>query len=342
MKNKKDIRGMSQVKRLITCAAIVIPLFIMVLFSMVLVTISVEKDSTPQYESGIVLSTETQSYAEMICEYAERYGIREYARYLLAIMQVETGGYGVDVMQSLAYSGLPEDKKTPELSIDYACRYFAALLQKAKIKGVDMDTVIQAYNFGEGYIDYVADNGKVHSFSWASSFAAKKCGGEKVAYNNPIAVKTNGGWRYAYGNMFYVYLVKQYLAVDPLSDETASAIIEEALKYKGWKYVWGGSSPSTSFDCSGLTSWCYSVAGLSLPRTAQEQYETMQHITLEEAEPGDLVFFTGTTNSGNYITHVGIYVGNNKMFHAGDPIGYADLTSTYWKKHFVCVGRMST
>lgn len=110
---------------------------------------------------------------------------------------------------------------------------------------------------------------------------------------------------------------------------TTNVIIQEALKYRGWSYVWGGSSPSTSFDCSGLTSWCYGVAGLSLPRTAQQQYDAMQHITLDEAVPGDLVFFTNTTNSGNYITHVGIYLGDNKMFHAGDPIGYADLTGRY-------------
>ena len=81
------------------------------------------------------------------------------------------------------------------------------------------------------------------------------------------------------------------------------------------------------------------MAGLSLPRTAQQQYDAMQHITLDEAVPGDLVFFTNTTNSGNYITHVGIYLGDNKMFHAGDPIGYADLTGRYWRQHFVCCGR---
>lgn len=67
----------------------------------------------------------------------------------------------------------------------------------------------------------------------------------------------------------------------------------------------------------------------------------MQHITLDEAEPGDLVFFTGTTDSGSYITHVGIYLGDDRMFHAGNPLGYADLTTKYWKKHFVCAGRIS-
>ena len=121
--------------------------------------------------------------------------------------------------------------------------------------GVDMKTVIQAYNYGASYIDYVASNGKEHTYSLASDFAAKQCGGEKVAYDNEIAVKANGGWRYSYGNMFYVYLVEQYLAVDPLPADVSNAIINEAVQYNGYKYVWGGASPATSFDCSGLVQW---------------------------------------------------------------------------------------
>ena len=74
---------------------------------------------------------------------------------------------------------------------------------------------------------------------------------------------------------------------------------------------------------------------LTLPRTAQQQYDVTQHIPLSEAQAGDLVFFHSTHNAGSYITHVGIYLGNNRMFHAGDPIGYADLTSPYWQQHLV-------
>lgn len=290
-----------------------------------------------RYESGMEVNENVQGYAALIAQKAGEHGIGDYARYLMAIMMVESGGTGNDPMQSLA--GVPEEEKTADLSIEYAVVIFAGLLERGRNAGVDMDTVIQAYNFGAGYIDFVAANGKEHSYSLASDFAARLSRGVKVTYNNAIAVRTNGGWRYAYGNMFYMYLVHQYLAGDPLDAGTTNVIIQEALKYRGWSYVWGGSSPSTSFDCSGLTSWCYGVAGLSLPRTAQQQYDAMQHITLDEAAPGDLVFFTNTTNSGNYITHVGIYLGDNKMFHAGDPIGYADLTGRYWRQHFVCCGR---
>ena len=153
-------------------------------------------------------------------------------------------------------------------------------------------------------------------------------------------VEKNGGWRYSYGNMFYVLLVSQYLTVAQFDDETVQAIMEEALKYEGWTYVYGGDSPSTSFDCSGLVQWCYGKAGIALPRTAQEQYNVTQHIPLSEAKAGDLVFFHSTYNAGTYITHVGLYVGNDRMYHAGNPIGYADLTGSYWQQHFAGAGRI--
>lgn len=204
----------------------------------------------------------------------------------------------------------------------------------------DINVVVQSYNYGGGYIGYVAKNGKKHSFTLAENFARDKSGGTKVTYTNPIAVARNGGWRYGYGNMFYVELVSQYLTVSQVSGELAQKIMNEALKYQGWDYVYGGSNPNTSFDCSGLVQWCYGKAGISLPRTAQAQYDATQHIPLSQAQAGDLVFFHSTYNAGTYVTHVGIYVGNNQMYHAGDPIGYADLTSSYWQQHLIGAGRI--
>ena len=179
-----------------------------------------------------------------------------------------------------------------------------------------------------------------------------KCGallGEAVVIANPdlqrdfrYSIKQNGGWRYKYGNMFYVQLVSQYLAVPHFSDATVQAIFNEALKYQGWNYVYGGSNPNTSFDCSGLVQWCYGKAGISLPRTAQAQYDAVQHIPLSQAKAGDLVFFHSTYSAGTYVTHVGIYAGNNRMYHAGDPIGYADLNSSYWQQHLICAGRVKS
>ncbi len=123
-------------------------------------------------------------------------------------------------------------------------------------------------------------------------------------------------------------------------DDIVQNIMNEALKYEGYPYVFGGSSPTTSFDCSGLVQWSYATAGITLPRTAQQQYDATIHIPMSEAKAGDLVFFHSTYNAGTYITHVGIYVGNNQMYHAGDPIGYADLTDNYWIQHIVGAGRI--
>ncbi len=116
----------------------------------------------------------------------------------------------------------------------------------------------------------------------------------------------------------------------------------EATKYIGRPYVWGGSSPSTSFDCSGFICWSYTKSGVyNLPRTtAQGIYNQCAPVKKEDLKPGDLVFFTGTYNSGSPVSHIGIYVGDNQMLHAGDPIGYANLGNSYWIKHWYGGGRL--
>lgn len=253
---------------------------------------------------------------------------------------MESGGTLEDVMQSSESLGLPPNSLSTEDSIKQGCKYFSELVASAEAKGCDLNAVIQSYNYGGGFLDYVSNRGKKYTFELAESFARDKSGGTKVTYTNPIAVEKNGGWRYNYGNMFYVLVVSQYLTVAQFDDETVQAIMDEALKYEGWRYVFGGASPTTSFDCSGLVQWCFGKAGISMPRTAQEQYNVTQHIPLSEAKAGDLVFFHSTYNAGTYITHVGIYQGNNRMFHAGDPIGYADLTSSYWQQHLASAGRI--
>lgn len=289
---------------------------------------------------GMNLSAEVLKHKPMVEKYANDYDISEYVSYLLAIMQVESGGTAVDVMQSSESLGLPPNTLDTESSIKQGCKYFSELLKSAEAQGCDINTVIQSYNYGGGYIGYVADKGKKHSFTLAESFSRDKAGGVKVTYTNPIAVARNGGWRYNYGNMFYVELVSQYLTTAQFDDKTVQAIMDEALKYQGWAYVFGGDNPNTSFDCSGLTQWCYGKAGITLPRVAQAQYDAMQHLPLSEAKAGDLVFFHSTYNAGSYVTHVGIYVANNQMYHAGDPIGYTDLNNAYWQQHLIGAGRI--
>ena len=316
------------------------------LFSILLffgVMISSEDDDgggSSQITIGQNLSPEVLKHQKTVEKYAREYGVEEYVGYLLAIMQVESGGTAVDVMQSSESLGLPPNTLGTEESIKQGCKYFSELLKSAESMGCDINAVVQSYNYGGGYLNYVAGKGKKHTFPLAESFAREKSGGIKVTYTNPIAVAKNGGWRYKYGNMFYVELVNQYLTVNAVSGELAQKVMNEALKYQGWMYVFGGSNPNTSFDCSGLVQWCYGKAGISLPRVAQDQYDVTQHIPLSQAQAGDLVFFHSTYNAGTYVTHVGIYVGNNRMYHAGNPIGYADLTSPYWQQHLIGAGRI--
>lgn len=331
-----------RIKHIAIIGSIFPVLFALVLFFGVL--ISAEDDDggggSSSTVTGMNLSPEVLAHQPTVEKYAKEYGISEYVSYLLAIMQVESGGTAVDVMQSSESLGLPPNTLGTEESIKQGCKYFASLLSSSESKGCDINAVIQSYNYGGGYLDYVAGNGKKHSFNLAENFSREKSGGVKVTYTNPIAVARNGGWRYNYGNMFYVELVSQYLTTAQFDDKTVQAVMEEALKYQGWKYVYGGSNPNTSFDCSGLVQWCYGKAGISLPRVAQDQYDVTQHIPLSQAKAGDLVFFHSTYNAGSYVTHIGIYVGNNRMYHAGDPIGYADLTSAYWQQHLIGAGRI--
>lgn len=313
------------------------------LLAFVAIFISNDEPNYTPFGKGSMLSVsaDTLQHQAMVEKYAQEYGISEYVSILLAIIEVESGGRLTDVMQSSESLGLPPNTLDTEASIQQGVRYFADLLQSAKPYGVDDDTVIQAYNYGGGFIGYVADRGKQYSFELAENFAKERAGGVKVTYSNPIAVQKNGGWRYRYGNMFYVQLVRQYFTTSiQFDDELVQLVMNEALKYEGWRYVFGGDNPNTSFDCSGLTQWSYHKAGINLPRTAQQQYDATEHIPLSQAKAGDLVFFHSTYNSGTYVTHVGIYLGNNQMYNAGDPIGYADLTSPYWQQHLIGAGRI--
>ena len=127
---------------------------------------------------------------------------------------------------------------------------------------------------------------------------------------------------------------------EALDDEVFAAIIKEAEKYLGYPYVWGGSSPSTSFDCSGFVSWVINHSGWDVGRLgAQGLCNICTPVSSANVKPGDLVFFTGTYDTPG-VSHVGIYVGNNMMIHCGDPISYANLNSSYWQSHFYRYGRL--
>lgn len=316
-------------------------LFGLLLFGMIISSDEEQSDSASGEISSLNVSAEVLKHQSLVEKYCKEYGISDHVKIILAIIQVESGGKVEDVMQSSESLGLPPNSLSTEESIKQGCKYFSELIKGIKSHGCDINTAIQSYNFGGGFINYVANHGKKYSYELAEGFSKEKSGGKRVSYQNPIAIPINGGWRYGYGNQFYVKLVEQYLVTAAkFDDEVVQKIMDEALKYQGYPYVFGGSNPQTSFDCSGITQWCFAKADINLPRTAQAQYSATQHLSLAEAKPGDLVFFHSTYATSDYVTHVGIYVGNNRMYHAGDPIGYADLTESYWQAHLIGAGRV--
>ena len=146
------------------------------------------------------------------------------------------------------------------------------------------------------------------------------------------------------------YIGKYYTTQHPnyeippeaLEDEQFAAIIKEAEKYIGFPYVWGGSSPATSFDCSGFVSYVYNNCGVGwdFGRLGAEGLRQMcAYVSPANAKPGDLIFFQGTYDTAG-ASHVGIYVGNSQMLHCGDPIQYSDISSSYWQQHFYQFGRL--
>lgn len=294
------------------------------------------KPPTGQYTIGSQLSQAVLQYEEIVHSALLEYELEEHTPLVLAIMMQESGGTAsLDVMQASESIGLPPNTITdPVYSIEVGVAHFEKVLAKRERLGVDLDTAIQSYNYGSGYMDFVAANGGKHSAALAQVFSEQQ------------AAKL--GWQ-SYGDPEYVAHVKRYVGtmrdgeVIDLANASADfqVVYKAMIQFDGYPYTFGGMSPTTSFDCSGLMMWAFRKIGVNLPRTAQEQYNASQKITAEELQPGDFIFFTGTYNAGRPITHIGMYVGNGKMFDAnGGGIGFTDLNDRYWQEHLYGYGRI--
>ena len=161
-----------------------------------------------------------------------------------------------------------------------------------------------------------------------------------------LLMQTLGNKPDIFGDNPYAIAIQDVLHYDipgeALTDEKFRKMITEAEKYLGYPYVWGGSSPSTSFDCSGFVSWVVNHCGngWNVGRlTAEGLRQICAIIPRSEAKPGDLIFFQGTYNTTG-ASHVAIYVGNGMMIHCGNPIQYASIDTAYWQAHFYCFGRL--
>jgi cell wall-associated NlpC family hydrolase len=190
-----------------------------------------------------------------------------------------------------------------------------------------------------------------------SSWAAYGQGGNPYDYRDAIPAMArylcaHGGNRdlrralFAYNHADWY--VDQVLAVAVRYGHLApgapdAQVVDVARAQIGKPYVWGGASPQTSFDCSGLVQWAYRQLGVALPRTAQQQYGATARLTPDQLQPGDLVFFRNTYPSAEPITHVGIYVGNGRMINAptqGDVIREMPVFTGYWGAHYAGAGRV--
>ena len=211
------------------------------------------------------------------------------------------------------------------------------ILVGATILKQNHDRAVKAYGSDDAKAWDIAAAAYLGDWSW-----------DKGSYaGNSDAYGTNGS---EYVNRFHQNLQKFGGLTASLTQDnrSSSAIgssnqaIQTAQQFVGQPYVWGGASPKSGFDCSGLVQWSYAQSGYKLPRTAQEQYDATQRVSADQLKPGDLVFFTGTYNAGVPVTHVGIYVGNGKMLDSqNDGIVYDDLSSPYWQSHLYGYGRVT-
>lgn len=305
------------------------------------------------------LPPEVMRWQSMVEQECAAQGVPELVPYVLAIIMVESNGISEklpDIMQSSESQGWKMNTiSNPKDSIYYGVMHLKGAFDDAKMLGInDLLAIVQTYNFGRNYVHWLATNSKTHSLQTADYYsltvvapAGGNRNGTTIGYSQPVAIAYNGGYRYINGgNFYYAEMVKQYLSFNngtaPVNgSETFKKIMEEALKYNGNPYVWGGKTPAQGFDCSGLTSWAFRAAGVNLNGSASEQYYATVEVDPKDAQPGDLVFFKGTYGGPDHVSHVGIYVDANTMYDSENAgIGYHQFTSAGWQKYYAGIRRV--
>lgn len=310
----------------------------------------VQKDNTTTDIVGgnKQLSPEVLKWQKEVEKYTKKYGIPQFTAYALAIMQVESGGKSPDLMQSSESAGLPVGTLKYEASIEQGIKHLSNIYEIAKQYGIenDIDGICQAYNFGTAYIHYLGKNKKTHSIDIAEQYSkdvvAKSLGNtssKTYPYVNEVSIQYGKTYLYLNGgNFYYAALIKQYVGgsgTPANPSDFYEAMKNEMEKYIGWSYVWGGKSPQTGFDCSGLTSYLYKTcAGITINSYTVDQYNASVPVSLKDAKAGDLIFFKGTYGSPDFVSHVGIYVNETTMFDSNDSgVGYHNWQSAYWQAH---------
>ncbi|MEK4983611.1 bifunctional lytic transglycosylase/C40 family peptidase [Bacillus sp. FSL K6-6540] len=264
---------------------------------------------------NLPLSPNVLRYEPLVRKYAKEHGIEDYVNIILAMIQQETGGNYLDVMQCSESLGLPPNTITdPEYSIQVGVGYFADRLRQAK---GDVKLALQAYNFGAKFIDYALQRG---GYS------------KEVAIEFSEMMARQLGWS-RYGDVDYVDHVLRY------AGGSGGDIFEKAFaimkSYLGMPYVFGGREPKDGgFDCSGLIEYAFGQIGIKITGRAVDQYEKTRPVNDQDAKPGDLVFFTTTEER---VSHVGMYIGDGKFIQASNSgVNIASLDT--WKKLYPFLG----
>lgn len=291
------------------------------------------------------------SYENEVTQVAAQYGMSQYVALLLAQMQQESSGQGLDPMQS-SESGyntlyarydsngnkLPNTITDPHYSIECGVQELREALKLAGAKGpadiTGIELALQIYNYGTGFYYGRSDGKWSGSKTWTQALAD--------SYHSATGE----------GDPLYVQHVMQYYSADGsasggITGGDAQKLIEVTNTIKGTThYVLGGETPGQALDCSSYVCWAYTKAGIkNMPRvTAQGIYDNYcSPISKSQAKAGDIIFFKATYDCGETITHVGIYLGNGKMMHcssSADAIVEGDCTTFYWTTHFYAFGRV--
>lgn len=357
--NQNIIERTRKMKKIFKIKTLSIGVFIFFIFFVLIIAFGLLLGKTGGSNNVAIsnkdLSETTLRWQNDVIKEAKNQGVPHLVPYILAIIEVESKGTGPDIMQSAESAGLGKNGfSDPKQSINQGIKHLKNCMVLGESLGVtDIWSVIQSYNFGTNYISYLATQRTSHSVKIAEEYSRKVVApslgnntGAKYSYVN--SVSQSYGKTYLYrngGNFFYAELIKQYVALGssdiPLGDKSFQSIIQEVLKYEGNPYVWGGSNPSVGFDCSGLTQWAFKTVGISLPRTAKEQWVVTEKVELKDAKPGDLIFFKGTYGGPHHISHVGIYIDELRMYDSnGSGVGYHYWTSNYWISHFDSIRRV--
>ncbi|NMP59378.1 lysozyme family protein [Enterococcus mundtii] len=259
-------------------------------------------------------------WEHLVREACEKYGIPEYVNMILAIIQVESGGDAErfpDIMQASESQGLsPNTIDDPELSIDRGTHYFAQLLSKARELHLDDRAALQAYNYGEDFLNWLANTNKQYSFFHAELYAREKSNRQTVRYTHPVALAHGFSWRYAYGNMFYVPIVTNYLWLE--NSDFLEAAINEIGTIQGEKYwQWYGFEGRVEW-CAIFVSWVADQVGylnqekiiksancLEMINWLTEKGNYKKSSENYHPQPGDLIFFDWN-GGGTGKDHVGI------------------------------------